>query len=90
MASKRALKLLERIRRSKANVKPKDIEALYLAFGFEIELGTNHNKVTHPKYPELYGSIPRHPAIAKYIVDQAIKLVDTLLVLEDLESLDNE
>jgi hypothetical protein len=85
MASERAVKRLERFRQSKANVKPREIKALYLAFGFVIEPGKRHDIVTHPNYPELFGSIPRHQQLANYVADQAIKLVEKVLVLEQSE-----
>lgn len=85
MASTRALRLLERLRRSKANVKPEDIRALYLAFGFVIESKKRHDVVTHPKYPTLFGAIPRHRKLAMYIAEQAIELAEKVLTLEQAE-----
>lgn len=85
MASKRAMKRLERLRRSTANAKPEDIKALYLAFGFVIEHKTNHDQVTHPDYPgdmNLIGTIPRHRELAQYVARQAVELVERLLILE--------
>jgi len=78
----KATKLLERMRRSKANWKRKDIEALYLGFGFEIRPGSNHDIVTHPKYRYLRTTLPRHNKVAAYIVRQAIKTIHKLLELE--------
>ena len=76
-------KLLERMRRSQANWKRKDIETLYLGFEFEIRPGSNHDIVTHPKYRNLRATLPRHNKIATYIVKQAIKTIDRLLELEE-------
>jgi hypothetical protein len=78
----KAIKLLERMRRSKANWKRKDIKALYLGFGFDIRPGSNHDIVTHPKYRLLRTTLPRHNKVATYIVRQAISIVDRLLELE--------
>ena len=85
MASEKALRLLERFRHSKANAKPRNIKALYLAFGFTIEPRTRHDVATHPNYPELFGSIPRHRKLAVYVADQAIELIEQLLSLEQAE-----
>lgn len=85
MASERALKLLERFRRSKLNAKPRDVKALYLAFGFVIDARARHDIVSHPKYPELFGAIPRHKKLASYVADQAVDLVEQLLLMERSE-----
>ena len=90
MSSARALKLLERLRRSKANAKPEDIKALYLAFGFVIEPKKRHDVVTHPKYPDLFGSIPRHRKLAIYVAEQAVELVEKVLILEQAEEHDDQ
>lgn len=82
MPSTHALKLLERLRRSKANAKPEDIKALYLAFGFVIQAKKRHDAATHPDYPELFASIPRHRKLAIYIADQAVELVERVIVLQ--------
>ncbi len=39
--------------------------------------------VTHPDYPELVTFLPRHNKIAKYLVTQAVRMVDRYLELED-------
>ena len=82
MASAKALRLLDRLRRSKAGAKPEDIKAIYLAFGFIIESRTRHDCVTHPNYPALFGTIPRHRKMANYIAKQAIELAETVIRLE--------
>lgn len=85
MASAKALKLLERLRRSKAGVKPEDVKKLYLAFGFIVEPKTRHDCATHPDFPELFGYIPRHKKLAVYVADQAIELVEKVIDLEQLK-----
>lgn len=85
MPSAKALKLLERLRRSTANAKPEDIKALYLAFGFVIEPRKRHDRATHPEFsddPNLYGTIPRHRELAEYVAKQAVELVDKVILLE--------
>ena len=85
MASAKALKLLERLRRSTANAKPEDIKALYRAFGFIIEPRKRHDQAFHPDPLDdrnLFGTIPRHRDLAEYVAKQAVELVDKILALE--------
>ena len=80
--SRKAEKLLERMRQTKAGWKPNDLYSLYEGFGFIIKSGGSHDLVTHPDYPQLVTSLPRHKKLAKYVVGEAIKMVDRLKQLE--------
>ena len=80
--SKKAQKLLEQMRKSKTNWKRHDLETLYRGFGFVIKSGSSHDLVSHPDFPQLIASFPRHTKLAKYIVAQAVALVDKLLELQ--------
>jgi len=82
MTSK-AEKLLERMRRSQSGWKYRDLEILFKGFGFEIRQGANHAILTHPDYPELRYTLPRHRDIRKQYVKDAVKIVDKLLELQD-------
>lgn len=90
MPSKAAQKLLERMRRSKTGWKRDDVAQLYTGFGFTIQSGGSHDKVTHPDYPQLITSLPRHPKVHEYIVVQAVKNIDRLLELEKAKEATNE
>ena len=79
----KASKLLEAMRRSKDKWKRKDLISLYKGYGFIIEPKSKHDMVTHPDYPELVTFLPRHNKIAKYLVSQAVRLVDRYLELEE-------
>lgn len=81
-----ASKLLEGMRRSKAKWKRKDLLALYKGYGFEIESGSKHDKVWHPDYPQLFDFIPRHTKLAVSYIAKAVKLVDRLIILREMES----
>jgi hypothetical protein len=81
--SEKAVKLLERMRASKANWKRHDLVTLYNGFGFVIQSGSNHDLVSHPDFPQLVTSLPRHTKIAKYVVAQAVKMVDELRRLQE-------
>ncbi len=80
--TRKALKLLENMRRSKSGWKQKDIESLYFSFGFLITHGKSHDIVKHPKYLHLRTTLPRHNEIAKVYIEIAVSLVDRLLILE--------
>ncbi len=81
----KAQKLLERMRRSKADWSTKDLIQLYEGFGFLITHGSNHDIVKHSKYTNLRTTLPRHNFLARGYVEFAIKLVDQLLELEKQE-----
>ncbi len=84
MTSK-ADKLLEQMRRSKANWKRVDLDRLYEGFGFIITHGANHDKLKHPDFlevRELRASLPRHRTLDKVYVEEAIKRIDRLLELK--------
>ena len=80
----KAEKLLERMKRSQANWKRKDLDSLYRGFGFIIKHGSNHDRVMHPDYPELgKNAIPRHNAVGRVYVKMAIKLIADLKKLQE-------
>lgn len=71
-------KLLEKMRRSQANWKKRDLENLLLGYGFQLRHGSNHDIFTHP---ELHGTqfvLPRHGAVKKVYVRKAVRLIDKL------------
>jgi hypothetical protein len=79
----KAEKLLEQMRVSKKNWKRRDLETLYEGFGFIIESSRGpHDKVVHPDYPMLITSLPRHRELAVYLVDEAIRMIEKLKILE--------
>jgi hypothetical protein len=94
MASSKAEKLLKKMRKTKTGWYRNDLDALYEGYGFIIMPGGNHDKVTHPDFPILFTSLPRHRTVHKYLVTQAVKLIDRLLVLqgnkEETEESNNE
>jgi hypothetical protein len=77
-----AEKLLVRMRASKADWSFKDLETLYLGYGFSYREGGSHRFYYHPKYPMLYATVARHTSLAKGYVVAAIRLVDQLQQLE--------
>ena len=83
MTSK-AEKLLERMRRTKANWKRHDLDTLYEGFGFVLRNGSNHDVVSHPEFPQLSDTLPRHRKVPEYNVRKAIKHIDTLSKLRKI------
>jgi hypothetical protein len=83
--TRKAEKLLERMRRSKGGWRRGDLDKLYSGFGFEISHGSKHDIVKHPDYPHLRATLPRHTYLAKGYVEFAIKIIGELLTLEDKE-----
>jgi len=74
--------LLEAMRRSKDNWTRKDLEALYMGFGFRIRVGAKHDIAIHTKYPNLRGTLPNHKSFAKAYIVSAVRLIDQLQELE--------
>lgn len=82
MTDKEADKLLERLRRSKANCTRHDLELVYLGYGFRIRIGSKHDMAIHEKYKHLRGTLPNHKSFATGYVTCAIDLIDEVLRLE--------
>jgi ABC-type bacteriocin/lantibiotic exporter with double-glycine peptidase domain len=77
-------KLLEQLRESQKGRKRADLESLYKGFGFRIQTASGgHDKVTHPDFPSLITSLPRHRNILPYLVREAVRLVDELKQLQN-------
>lgn len=89
MTSK-AIKLLERMKKSHSGWKRSDLDNLYTGFGFVIRHGSNHDIVSHPDYPQLRDTLQRHGKVPKYNIRKAIKLIDKLLEFQDTDNLDAE
>jgi len=82
-----AEKLLAQARISKAGWTRNKLDKLYLGFGFIIRTGNGpHDKVFHPKHPELITWLPRHNKLGEYNITNAIKLIDKLIVLKEAEN----
>ncbi len=74
-----AEKLFEKAKITQNGWKRQEIDRLYLGFGFIIRSGRNHDIVSHPDYPYLRETLPRHVKIKPIYVRQAVKLISTLL-----------
>lgn len=89
--TKKATKLLEQMRNARQNWKRNDVDSLYLGYGFIIDVkGKRHDKVYHPHYPQLVTFIPRHTKLGEYVINDAVKLVDMLISLENEKGVTHE
>jgi hypothetical protein len=79
----RGRKLLRRMRASRNGWRPHDLEALYLAFGFEKAEGSKHTLYYHPKYPGFQATVRRADPLPTGYIDDAVKLVDRLLEMDN-------
>ena len=78
-----ASKLLENMRQSTANWKRRDLDSLYIGFGFKIRIGKKHDIAKHPEYPILRATLPnKHPYLANEFIRTAVKLIDQLQQLQ--------
>lgn len=83
--SKKAWAILKRMQRTKAGFGQKDLETLYLGFGFDFEEGAKHRKYFHPKHHDLANRVGRHDrGLSKGYVDDAIDTIDILIKREGL------
>ncbi len=82
MGMDEAEKLLERMRATPFGWKDRDLESLYLGFGFERRDGSNHRIYWHPHHPELYAVVPRHRQVKGHYVIIAIRHILRLKELE--------
>lgn len=78
MNGKNAEKLLERMRNSASGWGQSDFEHLFEGFGFKWREGKKHRIYWHPKFPNLYMSVPRHNSLKEWVARDAVKLIDEL------------
>ena len=71
-------KLLQRMRRAKANWKSRDLSDMLLGHGFQLRHGGNHDVFTHPDLPGEQLALPRHRTVMNVYITKAIKFIDKL------------
>lgn len=79
----RAQKVLDRMRRTSAGWRPKDLRAVYLGFGFEEHEGAKHTRYWHPVHRHLWTTVPRSAPLSKAYAEQAVALIEELTRLEE-------
>jgi hypothetical protein len=78
-----AARLLDRMRRSRSGWRYNDLRRLYLGCGFESEQGGKHTLFIHPRFPALRATVTRSRTLRVGYIQQAVTLIDQLLVLEE-------
>jgi len=76
--SRKAMKLFEQMQESKASWTRSDLDTLLEGFGFEIRHGRSHDIASHPKFPFLRQTLPRHRHLPRGYVEEAVKLIHRL------------
>jgi predicted RNA binding protein YcfA (HicA-like mRNA interferase family) len=82
--SRKARKILEKMRRTKTGWRPRDFHTLYSGFGFIIKSGGRggHTIYIHSKYRHIRDTIPQHSKeLAPGYAKDAVKNIDLLLKL---------
>lgn len=81
-------KLFERAKIQQTGWKRQELDRLYSGFGFIIRNGRSHDIVSHPGYPMLRETLPRHRDVKPVYVRNAVRLINELnnLQKEDHEN----
>ena len=79
MNGKAAQKLLERMRNTHSGWGQKDFDRLFIGFGFNSREGKKHTLYFHPKFKNLFISVPRHNSLKEWVARDAVKLIDELI-----------
>lgn len=78
--------LLQRARASKGGWRQRELEQLYLAFGFSTKDGKKHIKFWHPSYPHLFTTVTKSSGeLPNGYITTAVRLIDALVILEAQE-----
>lgn len=82
--SRKAIQILEKMKRTQANWRPHHFHTLYLGFGFKLIEGKKHDIFIHPDFPQLEkATIPRHAEeLSKGYARDAMKNIEILLKLK--------
>lgn len=81
-----AEKLLTKAKNTQSGWNRQEIDRLYKGFGFIIRHGSNHDIVSHPDYPNLRETLPRHGIIKPVYVRRAVRLINALLDQQENDS----
>ncbi len=79
-------KLYEKAKKTHSGWKRQEIDRLYKGFGFIIRHGSSHDIVSHPDYPNLRETLPRHGTMKPIYVRRAVRLINALLDQQESDS----
>lgn len=77
----RAERLLARMRASKADWSSDEVIAVYRWAGFDVLHGSKHDRVQHPEFPWLIGTVRRANPLPTGYIETLLELLDDLEVL---------
>ncbi len=73
--SPKARKLLDRMKDTKSGWGEKDLETVYLGYGFTYRDGAKHRMYTHPLFPQLHTTVSRQRDLPPGYAVDAVKLI---------------
>lgn len=81
MGTKKGLLLFQRAKTSPYGWRRDELDKLYKHYGFIIEIGSKHDIVKHPNYPDLRATLTRgsgelHHDYVRHAVDMIEKLLE--------------
>ncbi|MDX2077017.1 MAG: hypothetical protein SFZ02_11335 [bacterium] len=77
-------KLLKKLYQTKTGWSAKDLSTLYEHFGFTIRLGSKHDIITHPDFPEIRDMLPRGSSeLSPDYARDALKSIKKVLSKQD-------
>ena len=86
-ASVPARKLLKRMKETKSGWGEKDLETVYLGYGFTFRDGAKHRVYSHPRFPQLHDAVSRQRDLPPGYAATALKLIAELEALSAPQSL---
>jgi len=79
-----AMRLLERMRRTRWGWTASDLDRLYRSFGFEMDEGSKHRVYIHPRHTDLRATVSRSSGtLGPGYAQNAVSLIGTLMEREE-------
>ena len=77
-------KLRKRMSASTSGWGWRDLDRIYISYGFKKREGSKHTVYSHPVHPHLRATVARHRSLPKGYVTTALRLVSELERLENV------
>ena len=75
-------KLRKRMSASRSGWRWRDLDRIYIRYGFKKREGNKHTVYSHPDFPQLRATVARHRSLPKGYVTTALRLIARLEQLE--------
>lgn len=75
-------KLRKRMSASRSGWGWRDLDRIYIRYGFKKREGNKHTVYSHPDFPQLRATVARHRSLPKGYVTTALRLIARLEQLE--------